>query len=237
MPRPPGGWHTSGARSIGRPFPLPPAWIKLTGPAGLVLAIAAGTLVSFTLRWSAPVGELLPPSSAIERAQAADGAPRLVGRSADITVVLFTDYRCPACRRSDESILDEIAKDGRVELVVRPLTIFGEQSELAARAALAASLQGRFAAMYRMLMRSSVVLGPTAVEQLARRSGVDGARFRTDLKFQNAWITAVLNRNRMAAFTLGFKGTPSYLVGRYRVEGAITRWQFRRLVAKAREAR
>lgn len=229
--------RSSGAKPIRRPTPSPLASIHLGGPAGLALAIAAAMLVSVALRWAAPVGELLPASQAIERAVAADGAPRLNNRDADVTVVLFTDYRCPACRRTDASILDEIDRDGRVELIVRPLTIFGEQSERAARAALAASLQGRFLAMHRTLMTSSAVLGPSTLDQLAQTAEVDGARLGSDLILRRAWITAVLNRNRLAAFTLGFRGTPSYLVGRYRVEGAITRRQFRKLVAQARKAR
>lgn len=201
------------------------------------MALAIGMLVSVAVRWSAPVGELVASSQAIERAVAADGAPRLNNRDADVTVVLFTDYRCPACRRTGASILDEIDRDGTVELIVRPLTIFGEQSERAARGALAASLQGRFLAMHRTLMTSSVVLGPSTLAQLAQTADVDGARLGSDLHLRRAGITAVLDRNRLAAFTLGFRGTPSYLVGRYRVEGAITRRQFRKLLAQARTAR
>ena len=100
------------------------SWIG--GPAGLAFAIVVGASVSFLLKEGSGVGELAPPSETIDKARAADGSPRILARSSTVTVVLFTDYRCPACRGSDEALLQTIDEDGHADLVVRPLTLFGE---------------------------------------------------------------------------------------------------------------
>ena len=204
-----------------------------SGRAGLLLVVTLGTAASLFLRETAEIGELLPFSEAVELAQLADGSPRLMGRPSTVTAVLFTDYRCPACRQSDRAIMQTVREDGHVNLIVRPLILFGEESERGARAALAADRQGRFLAMHRALM-SAPKIDDDGVTNASRRAGVDLKRLQIDLVQERATIDRAIARNRVAAFGLGISGTPSYLIGRYRVEGALSPREFRRLLRQAR---
>lgn len=204
-----------------------------SGGVGLMFAVLFGVAISFMLRGTAGIGELVPQSETFERARAPDGSPSMSGRSSNLTVVLFTDYRCPACRGSDEAVIKAVQEDGRVDLIVRPVTLFGEESERAARVALAADKQGRFLAMHRALM-SAAKIDDAGVAQAARRAGVNLAQLKADLVHHRHIIDGIINRNRWAAFGLGLAGTPSYLIGRYRVMGALSGDQLERVFRQAR---
>ena len=156
-----------------------------------------------------------------------------MSRASTITAVLFTDYRCPACRGSDEALMRAVNEDGHVDLIVRPLTLFGEESDRAARVALAADKQGRFLAMHRALMAASQI-DADGIVLAARHAGVNLEQLKADLVRDGPSIAKALGRNRLAAFGLGFAGTPSYLIGRYRVMGALSARQLRRLLRQAR---
>lgn len=205
------------------------------GRTGLALALIVGASISLLLGHESGVGELTPPSETIDKARAADGSPRILVRSSTVTVVLFTDYRCPACRGSDEALLQAITEDGHADLVIRPLTLFGEESARAARAALAADRQGRFLPMHRALMAVRRI-DDEGLTQAARRAGIDPSRLQTEMASHAKVSEQIINRNRLAAFGLGFQGTPSYLIGRYRVTGALSARKIRRLLKEARES-
>jgi protein-disulfide isomerase len=46
----------------------------------------------------------------------------------------------------------------------------------------------------------------------------------------------VLKRSDAQATAFGFKGTPAFIVGKFRVPGALTREQFGQVIADARKA-
>jgi len=50
-------------------------------------------------------------------------------------------------------------------------------------------------------------------------------------------IDAILKRNNEQAEAFGFRGTPSFIVGKYRVPGVLTMAQFEQVIADARKAK
>ena len=205
----------------------------LGGRSGLLLAVLIGAAASLFLSQTADIGELISDSEALERAQASDGSPRLTGRSSTVTAVLFTDYRCPACRSSDKALIQAVMEDGHVDLIVRPLTIFGPESERAARVGLAADRQGRFLAMHRELM-SAAKINDAGIARAAQRADVNLVQLRAKLIRNRTSINEAIARNRVAAFGLGISGTPTYLIGRYRIIGALSSSQLHQLFRQAR---
>ncbi len=129
--------------------------------------------------------------------------------------------------------MQPVREDGHVDLIVRPLTLFGKESERGARVALAADKQGRFLAMHRALMSAAKIDDP-GNDASARRAGVNLAQLKADLVRDKTSIESTLDRNRAAAFGLGIAGTPSYLIGCYRVVGALTLSELRRVLSQAR---
>jgi protein-disulfide isomerase len=55
----------------------------------------------------------------------------------DVTIVEFSDYQCPYCKRTHPVVKSILASDGKVKLVFKDLPILGEASKIAALAALA----------------------------------------------------------------------------------------------------
>ena len=72
------------------------------------------------------------------------GSPVGGNPAGDVTVVEFFDYRCPHCRRMAPVVKALLAEDPGIRLVYKELPILGEESTLAARAALAARGQGKY---------------------------------------------------------------------------------------------
>lgn len=206
----------------------------MAGWAGLAVAVAIGILISFTLQAIAPVGMEITNSQVVKGAQHDAIAPRVGPTAANLTVVIFTDYRCPACRRSDAGLLEAVKEDGRAVIVFRHRPIFGPRSVVAARTAIAAQWQGKFLQVHTAFMKAPGDLDDAGLKKATITAGANWTRLQLDLSRHSAEIEALLARNAFIMSMLGVQGTPSYLVGNYLVEGGLTRGQLRRLFRDAR---
>ena len=61
-------------------------------------------------------------------------------------------------------------------------------------------------------------------------------RLTRDLASNATAIDAILARNNDQATAFDFKGTPSFIVGKFRVPGVLTMAQFAQVIADARKA-
>ena len=144
------------------------------------------------------------------------------------TLFEFSDYNCGYCRMSQEHVQELIARDSELRVVIKEWPIF-EGSDVAARMALAAAKQGKYAAFHDALYAQEVADGPT-VERIAKAVGLDMERARRDAQGQD--VTMELMRNSSIAQNLGFTGTPAWIVGNQILQGA----QGTERLAKAIEA-
>lgn len=163
-------------------------------------------------------------------------APVAGARNADVTVVVFSDYQCPYCRKLHPQLQALLASDRKVRVLYRDWPIFGPMSREAARAAIASRWQGKHEAFNDSLMRSSGQLSSTSIRAAAARAGVDWARLQSDLSKHGTEIDALLARTDHYANIMGLEGTPGFLIGSYRVPGVLDLAGLRRLVAKVRAA-
>ncbi len=69
----------------------------------------------------------------------------------DVTVVEFFDYNCGFCKRAMPEVVKIVGDDKKVRLVLKELPIFGEDSEAAAKATLAAKKQGKYFEMHQKM--------------------------------------------------------------------------------------
>lgn len=64
--------------------------------------------------------------------------PMLGNRNAPVTLVNWSDYRCPACQYFDLTVMPKIREklvtSGKLRVIYKPVPLFGEKSELVARA-------------------------------------------------------------------------------------------------------
>jgi protein-disulfide isomerase len=75
------------------------------------------------------------------------------------------------------------------------------------------------------------------VRELLAGAGVDMDRLNKDLTANAKAIDAVLARNNDQALAFEFRGTPSFIVGKFRVPGVLTMPEFERVIADARKAK
>ena len=174
-------------------------------------------------------------AAAVRRAIASDPvAPTVAPRGADVTLVVFSDYQCPYCRRIHPAIEQLKREDKRLRIVYRDWPIFGAPSVEAARAAIAANYQGKHAAFNDALMATKGRIDGTAIRAAAARAGVDWKRLKADETRHAAEIEGAIERTRRYARMMGLTGTPAMLVGRYLIPGAVDLATLRKAVETAR---
>jgi protein-disulfide isomerase len=163
--------------------------------------------------------------------------PVLGNPDGDISIVEYFDYNCPYCRKVAPEIRQVVQDDGKVRLVLKDWPILGEVSKIAARMALAAKYQGKFVEAHEALIGVSSRLTEPRIRELLTGAGVDMDRLNGDLTAKAREIDAILARNNDQALAFEFRGTPSFIVGKFRVPGILTMAQFEQVIADARKAK
>ncbi len=218
-----------------RGAPTPGGWLSRHPKASLAAAIALGLAVTVALRVGPPPAQGLTPTPVVLAVLNDPGSPTLGDPSADVTVVVFTDYQCPICRGKDGALEAARRADPHVRVVYKDWPIFGEASRNAARVALAAQLQGRYGAAHRALMTTHRRLDGAAVREVVAAAGVDLQRLDSDLAAHDAAIDAQLKRHAFEAWSLGIEGTPAYLIGPNLYRGGMGGPPLLRAISKARK--
>jgi protein-disulfide isomerase len=154
----------------------------------------------------------------------------------DITIVEYFDYQCPYCRKIEPELRQVVQDDGKIRLVLKDWPILGPVSVIAARMALASKFQGKYVQAHEALIGVNSKLTEPRIRELLAGAGVDVDRLNRDLATNAKAIDAILARNSDQATAFGFKGTPSFIVGKFRVPGILTMAEFERVVADARKA-
>ena len=154
----------------------------------------------------------------------------------DITIVEYYDYRCPYCKKVNPVLQKVIKDDGHIRLVFKDWPVFGDVSIYAARLGLAAKYQDKFAQAHEVLISAKDKLTETNVQAMLAQAGIDVARAQRDLETHRKEIDALLARNHEQAQALGFQGTPAFIIGTFRVPGALDEKNFKLAIADSRKA-
>ncbi|MCX7284164.1 MAG: DsbA family protein [Novosphingobium sp.] len=162
-------------------------------------------------------------------------APKTAPRGHDVTVIVFSDYGCPYCKKLHGTLVQLLARDPKVRIVWRDWPIFGEPSLLAARAAIASQWQGKHAAFNAAMFAQPGRVTEASVQAAAKAAGVDWARLQQDIKARGKEIDTVIGRSNAGAKALEFQGTPGLLIGNARFGGAASLTQLMEAVAQARK--
>jgi protein-disulfide isomerase len=155
----------------------------------------------------------------------------------NITIVEWFDFNCPYCRKIEPEMRQVIQDDGKVRLVLKDWPILGPVSVTAARMALACKYQNKYDKAHDAMIGVSSKLTEPRIYELLAGAGVDVDRAKADLAANAKAIDGMLARNNETAEGLGFRGTPSFIVGKFRVPGVLTMEQFEQVIADARKAK
>jgi protein-disulfide isomerase len=140
----------------------------------------------------------------------APGSPVLGNKKGTVNLVEFFDYQCKHCKEASAIISQMISKNPNLRVILKELPIF-PNSEYAARAALAAQIQGKFAEMNDALLKAELPLTNDKVLQIAGTVGLNAKQLEKDM--QNDPIKNEIAQNAKLAEMLGLAGTPSFIVG------------------------
>ena len=159
-------------------------------------------------------------------------APNLGNPEGDVTVVEFFDYNCPYCRSAGETMQALLAADANVRVIYREWPILGDDSVIAARAALAAREQGKYEAFHWALMNGEGRVTEAVIFKVARDLGMDIAQLEADMV--SPAVEAHIALSNALAQQLGFTGTPAFIVGNKTAPGMLSLDEITTLVAEAR---
>lgn len=138
-------------------------------------------------------------------------SPVIGNPNGDITLIEFMDYQCAHCKDMGPIIDQLIGSDLNLRVVYKEFPIFGPTSEFAAKAALAAQKQGKYAAFHDALMRDDNPLTKDEILKIAQQTGLDTAKLEKDI--DDATVAKQLKDNLRLAQDLGLLGTPAIIVG------------------------
>jgi len=151
----------------------------------------------------------------------------------DVTVVEFSDYQCPYCKRAHNAVKSVVAADGKVKIIFKDLPILGEPSRIAALAALASRAQGKHLAFHNALMEYNGKIDRDKIMEIAASVGLDVVKLQKDM--EDPKLKQIIDRNLALASALGVRGTPAFVIGNQFVPGAVDADALKQLIADARK--
>lgn len=161
---------------------------------------------------------------AVNAAEIADDDPYLGDENAPLTIVEFSDYQCPFCKRFRDETLPQIKAEyidtGKVKFVYRdfPLENIHPQARPAAEAAECAGEQGKYWEYHDILFENMQLLSSANYKIWAETLGLNTNQFNdcVDSRKYADEVTADLNDGAK----VGARGTPYFIVGNTPLSGA-----------------
>ncbi|WP_316233319.1 DsbA family protein [Bradyrhizobium sp. SZCCHNPS2010] len=209
--------------------------VSATSRRSVLALLAAGT---FTLPFRPRIAMAQDADEPDEASVLRDPEAPVVGNpDGDIAIVEWFDYNCPYCRKLEPELQQVVHDDGKVRWVLKEWPILGPASVAAARMALACKYQDKYVQAHDALIGTNSKLTESRIDEILAGAGIDIDRAKRDLADKAKAIDAMLARNDAQARGLRFRGTPSFIVGKFRVPGVLTMAQFEQVIADARQAK
>jgi len=141
----------------------------------------------------------------------------------DVSFVEFFDYNCGYCKRALSDMLTLLKDDANLRVVLKEFPVLGSGSVEAAQVAIALRMQDRDGKLYlpfhQNLLSGRGEANRARALEAAKSAGADMDKLQADMKSDE--VKATLSENFTIAQALGMNGTPSYVIGKNVVIGAI----------------
>lgn len=136
---------------------------------------------------------------------------------APVTIVEFTDFQCPFCRKYHTETFGLLKKNyidtGKVRFASRDLPLsMHPYAQKAAEAARCAGEQNKFWELRDAMITNSADLSQDAIIKYAQMNGLEIASFKACLEADK--YKAEIQKDMADAGTLGISGTPSFVIGK-----------------------
>lgn len=128
----------------------------------------------------------------------------------NVTLVEFFDYQCIHCKKMAPVISLLIKQNPNLRVVYKEFPIFGQSSDVASKAALAAAMQGKYLPFHEALIQKEGRLNDEMIMETAKSVGLNMDKLKTDMSSKT--VTDALEANRALAEKLRLMGTPAFIV-------------------------
>jgi protein-disulfide isomerase len=163
-----------------------------------------------------------------ENAQTIFNSPRGVtigNKDGDVTFVEFFDYNCGYCKRAMSDMIDLMKSDPKLKVVLKEFPVLGPGSVEAAQVAVAVRMQDpggkKYLDFHQKLLGGKGQADKARALAAAKEAGLDMTRLDKDIASPE--VRATIEENFKLAESMGMNGTPSYVIGKQVVVGAIGR--------------
>jgi protein-disulfide isomerase len=146
------------------------------------------------------------------------GDPMLGSKAAPVTLIEFSDYQCPFCRKFFATTLPALKTEyidtGKVRYVFRdfPLDRGHPQARKAAEASHCAGEQGKYWEMHELLFHNQKALQLEHLKAYARRLSLDASAF--DACLEQGKYAAAVQKDVEEGTAAGVQGTPGFFLGK-----------------------
>jgi protein-disulfide isomerase len=165
------------------------------------------------------------------------GTNRKGDATAPITIVEFSDFQCPFCRRAADQVLPQLVRDyvdtGKATLIYKHTAFLGLESSWAAVAAECAADQNRFWDFHNLLFsrqngENQGAFNKDKLLSFAKELDLDLAKFEPCLNNEQtlARVQADTQEGRQAGVT----GTPTFFINGQKLAGAQSYDRFRAVI-------
>ena len=149
----------------------------------------------------------------------------------DVTVVEFFDYACGYCRASLPDLAKLVGEDKGVKVVYRELPILSDASIDAAKVSLLAAEKNQYMPYHRALYAAGKVTRETILAAAAK-VGIDAKA--AEAAIADSRYNAEIQSNIGLAQKLQASGTPTFVIGKQVLNGAVGYDALKAAVAAAR---
>ncbi|MFO1111324.1 MAG: DsbA family protein [Bradyrhizobium sp.] len=160
----------------------------------------------------------------------------LGNKDGDVAFVEFFDYNCGYCKRAMSDMLELMKSDAKLKVVLKEFPVLGQGSVEAAQVAVAVRMQDptgkKYLEFHQKLLNGRGQADKARALAAAKDVGVDMARLDKDMSSPE--VRATLEENLKMADSLGMNGTPSYIIGKQVVIGAVGLDALREKISTAR---
>jgi protein-disulfide isomerase len=147
----------------------------------------------------------------------------LGNKDGDVTFVEFFDYNCGYCKRAMADMLDLLKSDHKLKVVLKEFPVLSEGSVDAAKVAVAVRMQDptgqKYLDFHQKLLGGRGPADKARAMAAAKDAGLDTAKLEKDM--QSPEVKATIAENFKLAEDMGMNGTPSYVIGKQVVVGAV----------------
>jgi len=157
-------------------------------------------------------------------------------KDGDVTFVEFFDYNCGYCKKAMTDMVEIMKDDPKLKVVLKEFPVLGPGSVEAAQVAVAVRMQDptgkKYLAFHQNLLGGRGQADKARSMAAAKEAGLDMARLEMD--FSSPEVRATIEENFKLAESMGMNGTPSYVIGKQVVIGAVGSAALKEKISNAR---